>query len=1128
MAEGRAWTDEEEEWYKLIEESGLFDANYYLETYEDAKEDGRYHLVHYIEIGAYLGYNPNNWFDAEWYVEYYEDVRESGMNPLAHYVLYGKKLGYETQAWEDGFVAQVEELDIPLKKVIAIVGQPRSGLTLLTALLGVQEEITSWFLPYSTRKDYRITSFESEMDFKQKFREIFPDQTMNETIVLSESSGELEALKFLRESLLSFEREGIEVQVIWNMRNLKESYLSQNETAYEYWGGDQQNPSLDSLEKYLDFSRDSFRNIFEYFYRFKPIIVAYEYLINDPLLLLNNIWKEDRPVSIPEMEQMLKLNFAGDPGFGNFSTIVNRSEKRLNEWEKNCLEIEENLPESYSTFLNWHTWIKEELGSGKVFNDFTSGRGKNKFDADYYLSNCDEFDADAMDPWEHYLQTGWMHGCQPNAWFDVDWYRENFYENDEIPDFIHFETVGWLYVRIGGGESLSSGRMQNLKIIDPESYVISDDLVLEAPKFKNPKVSIVVPAYNEEKYTMACIESIIENTEEDVSYEIILMDDKSPDESARLIERNLKNIKFISNGVNYGFLQNCNKGATFAIGEYILFLNNDTNVQPGWLSPLVELIESADDIGMVGSRLVYPTGQQQEAGGIVWDDASGWNFGRLDDPNKPEYNYVKETDYLTGAAMMIRTSLWEEIGGFDERYVPAYFEDSDLAFEVRAHGYRAMYQPRSVVIHFEGISHGTDVGTGIKQYQVHNREKFIEKWKKVLAEEQFPNAQEVFLARDRSRFKKQLLMIDHYLPHFDQDAGSRTVFAYLKMFVDEGFKVTFIGDNFYDYPDTPYLDALQQMGVEVLYGEWYAKHWQSWLEQNGHYFDYAFLNRPHISEKYIDHIKKHTDAKIIYYGHDLHFLREHREYILTDNKEKLDSSVFWQKKEFDLMKKADVSIFPSENEVVEILKIDPNIQVQSMPAYLFTRFDNEKKNILETQDIMFVGGFTHTPNIDAVLWFIDKVWPKIKKTLPELKFYIIGSNPSEEILKLASKDVIVTGFISDDELEMYYRQCKISVVPLRYGAGVKGKVVESLYQQVPIVTTTIGAEGLEEAEKYMIIKDRPKDFADAVIDLYDNKKKIKKFSKKGQEYCKKYFSYDAAKAALNGIFEFKKGVSNDH
>src|SRR5699024_4776423 len=160
----------------------------------------------------------------------------------------------------------------------------------------------------------------------------------------------------------------------------------------------------------------------------------------------------------------------------------------------------------------------------------------------------------------------------------------------------------------------------------------------------------------------------------------------------------------------------------------ILFLNNDTQVTEGWLSSLVKLIESDSTIGMVGSKLVYPDGRLQEAGGIIWSDGSGWNYGRMDDPDKPEYNYVKDVDYISGASIMIRRELWEQIGGFDVRYTPAYCEDADLAFEVRKAGYRVVYQPLSKVIHFEGVSNGTDVnGTGLKRYQVENFKKLKEK-----------------------------------------------------------------------------------------------------------------------------------------------------------------------------------------------------------------------------------------------------------------------------------------------------------------------------------------------------------------------------------------------------------------
>ena len=661
-----------------------------------------------------------------------------------------------------------------------------------------------------------------------------------------------------------------------------------------------------------------------------------------------------------------------------------------------------------------------------------------------------------------------------------------------------------------------------LKIIDHDNITISYNNVIKVPTFDKPLVSIIVPQYNQANYTMACIQSIVDNTST-IPYEIILMDDKSPDEDARNLKYFIENITFISNDENLGFLLNCNKGARFAKGKYILFLNNDTNVQPNWLTSLVDLIETDEKIGMVGSRLVYPDGRQQEAGGIVWNDASGWNFGRLDDPMKPEYNYVKEVDYISGAAIMIRTSLWKEIGGFDERFVPAYYEDSDLAFEVRKHGYKVMYQPESIVVHFEGISHGTDLGSGIKSYQVTNKEKFIKKWKNELHKKP-NNGEDVFYARDRSSDKPTILIIDHYVPHFDQDAGSRTVFGYIKLFISESFNVKFIGDNF--FPHQPYTEALQQLGVEVLFGSWYANNWKAWFQENGKYFDYVFMNRPHITEKYIDYIGGYTNAKIIYYGHDLHTLREKREYDLTGDVERLEAAEFWKTKEFDLMKKADMSIYPSMTEIDEIHSIDPSVNVQTMPAYLFTDFIAVDRDITKTSNIMFVGGFAHGPNVDAVLWFVNDVWPLIKQSLPNIKFYVIGSKPTDVIQALASNDIIVTGFVSDEELINYYKTTRVAVVPLRYGAGIKGKVVEALYQQIPLLTTSVGAEGMAEAEKYMIIEDDAQKFAEQAVSMYKNSEKLSSLSLKGRSYCKEYFSYKAAKKALSNIIKFRSDNDN--
>ena len=340
---------------------------------------------------------------------------------------------------------------------------------------------------------------------------------------------------------------------------------------------------------------------------------------------------------------------------------------------------------------------------------------------------------------------------------------------------------------------------------------------LKFEQVENPTVSIIIPVYNQIHYTYACLLSILEHTK-DVSYEVIIADDVSTDATEHLSEY-AEGLVICRNSTNQGFLRNCNNAARHARGKYVMFLNNDTQVTENWLSSLVQLIESDPSIGMTGSKLVYPDGRLQEAGGIIWSDGSGWNYGRLDNPDKPEYNYVKDVDYISGAAILLSNELWNQIGGFDTRFAPAYCEDSDLAFEVRKAGYRVVYQPKSKVIHFEGISNGTDVqGTGLKRYQVANSRKLKEKWADEFAKQcENDGNPDPFRARERSMGKPIILVVDHYVPTYDKDAGSKTTYQYLKMFLKKGYVVKFLGDNFMN--EEPYTSELEQMGIEVLYGQ---------------------------------------------------------------------------------------------------------------------------------------------------------------------------------------------------------------------------------------------------------------------------------------------------------------------
>lgn len=635
-----------------------------------------------------------------------------------------------------------------------------------------------------------------------------------------------------------------------------------------------------------------------------------------------------------------------------------------------------------------------------------------------------------------------------------------------------------------------------------------------------PLVSIIIPCYNQIEYTYRCLVSIKEYTR-DINYEVIIADDQSTDATCEL-DKFVSGVTVCRTPENFGFLKNCNNAARQARGKFIMFLNNDTTVTEGWLSSLVDLMNRDESVGMTGSKLVFPDGRLQEAGGIIWSDGSGWNYGRGDDPDDHQYNYVREVDYISGAAILIRSELWKEIGGFDERFAPAYCEDSDFAFEVRKAGYKVVYQPLSKVIHYEGISNGTDVnGTGLKKYQVENSKKLKEKWADEFAK-QYANTgnPDPFRARERSRGKKIILFVDHYVPTWDKDAGSKTTFMYLKMLLAKGYEVKFLGANYHH--DEPYSTVLQQMGIEILYGGRMEVDIWTWIDKHAKDIQLVYLNRPHIAAKYIDYIREHTALNIVFYGHDLHFLRLRREFELTGDMETREKSQYWKSVEFGIMHKTDMNYYPSQIEIDAINDIDPTVKAKAITAYVYDEFHTPvESDFAKREGILFVGGFAHPPNKDGLLWFAEKIWPRIRMSIPDAKLYVVGSNADEDVLALDSIDngICIKGFVSEEELRELYDMTRMVIVPLRYGAGVKGKTVEALYYGSPIVTTSVGAEGIPNAETVMKIADDEYDFADAVTNLYKDVDALSSMSLKALEYIKQNNSIDAAWEIIKEDFE---------
>lgn len=638
----------------------------------------------------------------------------------------------------------------------------------------------------------------------------------------------------------------------------------------------------------------------------------------------------------------------------------------------------------------------------------------------------------------------------------------------------------------------------------------------EIKVFNNPKVSIIIPVYNNFEYTRQCIWSIVRNTG-DVSYEIIVADDCSTDKTC-VIEDIIKGVKHIKTGNNCGFLKNCNHASRYAEGEYVLFLNNDTIVQDNWLMPLISCIENDASVGLVGSKFIYPDNTLQEAGGIVFRDGTAMNYGRNKNPEDIEFNYVKEVDYISGASILLKKELWKELNGFDVRFAPAYCEDSDLAMRIRYEKkLKVIYQPKSEVVHFEGKSNGTDVTTGLKKYQIENSHKLLNKWSVLLNKYHAIDVNQIFLAKDHSYNKKTILVIDWKVLSFTKDTGSRATYQYMQFFKICGFNVKLWAHDYYIEDD--FLDRHLQDGFEVLSG-CISGSFEDWVRENGKFIDYIYLNRPDIAKIYIDKIRKYSNAKVIYQGHDLHYLRKYRERISQGKNEEAEKLLPEERKfELDICRKMDVACYVSTVEVAEVHKLRPDINVKAIPISFYDI--SEKKNIkydAQTRsNIAFVAGFRHTPNIDGVIWFCNKIFPKIREKCPGIKLYIVGSSPVEEVKRLACDDVIVTGYVSDEKLNDIYKNIRLTVVPLLSGAGVKGKVIESIYNKVPVITTNIGAEGIANDDNLITICNDEDSFTRTVIEYYNDFSRLNNISEKSIDYIDRYFSFNAVKRELGSI-----------
>ena len=387
----------------------------------------------------------------------------------------------------------------------------------------------------------------------------------------------------------------------------------------------------------------------------------------------------------------------------------------------------------------------------------------------------------------------------------------------------------------------------------------------------------------------------------------------------------------------------------------------------------------------------------------------------------------------------------------------------------------------------------------------------IEKWARVLAPHR-NNGVHPELERDRG-VKWRVLMVDARMLTPDQDSGSLRTLAMLELAIEAGAKVTFVGDNL-EYRE-PYVRELQARGVEVLYAP-YVTSIAEILDRRGREFDLVILARHYVAAKHVDAIRRFAPkAAVAFDTVDLHFLRAERLAEIEGGAVARAVARARRDEELALIRRVDVTIVvsPVERDVLRGLLPDAKVLLLSNIHDPI----GGGKPFAEREGLVFIGGFEHPPNTDAVLWYAQQVLPRVRQRLPGVPIYIVGSKVPSTIRALAAPDFVVTGYVPD--VAPFFTGCRLSVAPLRYGAGVKGKVNLAMSYGLPVVATSPAVEGMHLAPgEDVMVADDPEQFAAAIERVYRDEPLWQRLAAGGIENIRRHFSRAVARQALDALF----------
>ncbi len=612
------------------------------------------------------------------------------------------------------------------------------------------------------------------------------------------------------------------------------------------------------------------------------------------------------------------------------------------------------------------------------------------------------------------------------------------------------------------------------------------------PAADHPLVSVVMCAKDARDLTLAALRALLRNTPEGV-LQVVLVDDGSGAE-AREAFAQIKGIDFVRHDVAQGFLHSSNRGLQEVRGDITCFLNNDTEVQSGWLEPVLRAFEDPS-VGAVGSRLINPDGSVQESGVTIWSDGSGHAHGSGGGVRDEEWCSATEVDYCSGAALCVRTELVRRAGGFDPRFAPAFYEDVDLCFQVRRMGHRVVVAPESKVLHHGGQSYGAAHELGQRMspgrlQQFANRPVFQAKWAAELRRWHLPSGSPAGLVPFVARSRPRILIVDAWIPAHDRDAGSLRMTWIARLLTQLGVDVTLWATGGPERRE--YADALRRDGIEV----WLGFSGFHYIERRANLWDIVMVSRPDVGAEVLYTIREHCSrAPLVYDTVDVHHVRMMREAAVTGEVPATFEEIRYYE---ELMcTAADVVVTVSDADAQHLRAMLGTLSPEFIVLPIVQEpWPHSAPGFDERDGLLFIGGYRHVPNQDAARWFAHEVWPAMAS--PALPVTLLGDEPTDEVLALSSSHGFdVPGF--RDDVTADFDAARVFICPLRFGSGVKGKILHALAAGLPVVTTSVGLEGMTlEPGVDVLVADTPAEFADAVNRLHADSTRWEGLSARGR------------------------------